>query len=137
MANKYEARVYGDSVEFTMRIKRDSFAPEHVILVTIDVSAMTREQMLKYCFSGATLRVKLQSQLRGKTEVQLSGYAKDGYKTTFEKIDEGSTTSLGDRLMKLTKPEFIAFMLENFGMPEDEAIIVFRRKHGLETPDEE
>ena len=137
MASKYAVEVYGDTVQFLMRIKRDSFANEHEILVKVDITGVAHDSIVKYAFSGATLRVKLQSQLRNKTEAQLIEYAKKGYNTTYADIDGGSTVTLGDRLMKLTKDQFIAFMFENFGMPEAEAIIVFRRKHNLETPDEE
>ena len=136
MASKYEVSVLGDIVTFIMRVKRTSFATEHTICVTVDITGVDHSNIVKYAFSGATLRVKLQSQLRNKTESQLADYAENGYKTSYEDIDGGQTVTLGDRLMKLTIDQFKVFMFENFAMDSDQATVVFRKKHNLETPED-
>ena len=139
MANSKAVSVIGNSCDFLMEVTKNKTAgtPEHKIVVTVDVTGVSRETMLSNNFSGSSMRVKLQSIMRRKTEVELSGYEKDGYRTTWTEIDAGTVQTLKDRLMAMNVDQFVEFCEEQFEMEYEDAIKLFNRKHGISEDEDE
>ena len=131
MASKKEVTIVGNVVTYIMNVKRDSFSPEHEIKCEVNIEGMDRDTIIKYAFSGQTLRVKHQSQIRSKPETEIARLAVSGIKCSWKDIDDGSTVSLGDRLMKLTKEQFVELMMTDLMLEEEDAIDLYNRKHGI------
>jgi len=138
---KRDKKVYvtGDVVKFGMEVTRDKTGgtPEHFIYIKVDIAGVSRETTLTNNFSGSSMRVKLQAIMRRKTEMELSGYEKDGYKTTWGEIDAGQVQTMKDRLMAMSVDEFTEFCEEQFEMDYEDAIKLFNRKHGISEDEDE
>ncbi len=134
---KKEMKISENSVVFDMDIARDSFALAHRVRVTVDITGVEVAQLAKYAFSGASVRVKLQSQLRKKTELELNAMALNGLKTTFKAIDAGSSSTPVDKLMLLSLNDFVKTMVEQLGLSVDQATTIYNRKHGIVPENEE
>jgi len=128
--------INGNIVTFEMSLKKDQLKGiEYKINVTVDVADVSRETMLENCFSGASMRVRLQTKLRKRSNRELAQLAISGYKTTWSSISarEGSTpANPADLLMKLSRSEFVDFMDDQYGIEEHVAIKMYNKKHGIE-----
>jgi len=138
MAIDKKVYINGNIVTFNMEVTKDKSgvvtSPTHIIPVTVDVTGVTREQMLSNNFSGSSMRVKIQNtHLRPLPEAKLRELAKTGYKTTWSKIDSGAPEMAPvDRLMLLSKDDFIETMGKDLGIPREQAERIYCNKHGLE-----
>ena len=132
MAIDKKVHVNGDSVTFTMGVKKDSFAKvQHEIKVTCDVTGINRTTLLQNNFSGSSMRVKLQNgHMRKQTEQTLERYGREGYKTSWKAIDDGFTASPVDLLMALNRDDFIETMAK-MGIEREQAIRIYNHKHDL------
>jgi len=139
MTRDKKVYVTDNTIRFGMEVTRDKTkgTPEHFIYVEVDITGVSRETTLSNNFSGSSMRVKLQSIMRRKTEVELSGYEKDGYKTNWAEIDAGTVQTLKDRLMAMNVDQFVEFCEKEFEMEYEDAIKLFNRKHGIDPEEDE
>lgn len=125
--------ISGKTAKFEMSIKGaklpDNF--EAYIKVEMNFEDAKFEDMLRVCASGQSARVALQSQLRAKTVPELQGMEKNGLIVRFNDIITGSVSRPIDKIMALSREDFIEMMIEEFDMDELTAINLFNKKHGI------
>ena len=125
--------VDGDTCSFNMVVKRDSFATEHDIKVTVDVTGITRDAMLANNFSGSSMRVKAQSKARKFSDKMLNTLAESGWKLKWAEIAEKYVPTIQDAIMELTWEQFFELMSEQFGMTDREQVRrMYCKKHDIE-----
>ena len=131
--------ITGNIVSFDMKIKKDSLkAPEHKISVQADITNVSRETLIKVCFSGSSARVRLQSKLRKKSESELARMAINGYKTTLKAImEKDAQQDYTDALHALSREEFIRTIMRDFRCDEAMAAKLYEKKHENDDNDEE
>lgn len=131
--------INGNTVTFEMKLKKDSLkAPEHKIKVEVDITGVSREILIKVCFSGSSARVRLQSKLRKKSESELARLAANGYKTTLKAImEKDAQQDYTDALHALSREEFIKTIMRDFGCDKATAATLYEKKHANDTDDEE
>jgi len=126
--------INGKVATFTMSIQGgklpDSF--KAIIAVAMNFEGATIEDLYKCCASGQSARVALQAQLRTKTVSELNGLANNGLKVSFNDIMKGSVTKPIDRLLALSKDDFILELAE-LGIDTEQATKIYNFKHGLES----
>lgn len=131
MAKKLE--ILGTRALFVMSLKGGDL-PENFeaeIAVEMDFNSAPKELLYKICASGQSARVALQSQLRKKSVPELQRLEKDGLIIKVEDIYSGQIVKPVDRLLAMSKEDFIETMMEDLGLSEDQAIEIYNRKHGI------
>lgn len=126
-----EVVIDGTIVLFTMGIKRDSFAPEHSISVSVDTDGVELDQVFAVTFSGSSARVRIQTRLRKLSEQELTRLESTGYECKWADIFEKVETSPADALAKLTREQFVDLIVEEYGLPTEQAEEMYNNKHGL------
>ena len=123
--------IKGNTVTFTMKIKKDSLkAPEHTIDVEVDIAGIKLETFIKVCFSGSSARVRLQSKLRKKSEGELAKLAANGLKITLKSImEKDAAQEYADAMMALTREQFVERVVKDFGATPQQANEMYDRKH--------
>ena len=131
MAKKMQ--IVGKEARFEMSIKGaklpDNF--EAFIQVTMDFTDARFEDMLKCCASGQSARVALQAQLRAKPVPELEALAKNGLVVKFNDIIAGNVTRPIDKIMALSKTDFVTMMVKEFELDQTTAEALYNKKHGI------
>lgn len=127
-----EVVIDGTIVLFTMGIKRDSFAPEHSISVSVDTAGAELDQVFAVTFSGSSARVRIQTRLRKLSENELTELESTGYECKWNDIFERVETSQADLLAKLTREQFVTLIVGEYGVSEEVATGMYNKKHGIE-----
>ena len=132
MAKRFE--IIGKKAFFTMSIKGGDLPSnfEVEIEAEMDFEGASQEQLLKCCASGQSARVALQSQLRKKPVAALRSYADNGLKVKFTDIISGDIAKPTDKLLALSKEDFVEIISEEFGISMEQAEKIYNQKHEIE-----
>ena len=131
--NVSEVNFDGKLLTWHMGLKLDSDGIEFEIDVEIDCTGIKLEDALLICGSGQSTRVRIQSQIRAEGRKAAESYALNGFKKTWDQVYTSQRRSADpeDLLMRLSKPDFIEFMIEKMGVDEATATGIYNYKHGL------
>jgi hypothetical protein len=66
-------------LKFAIGVKRYKDASSHVINVTLDISALTKDDLVGWLKNSTSPKVWVQAKLRKYTDMQLAEYARIGY----------------------------------------------------------
>ena len=104
--------------------------------IDIDCTGVSRQQLLSACGEGQSLRVKAQRIYRAKPASALKAFSvsQKVIKLTFKDI-ETHQQSVGDKLMLMTREQFIDFCVNEVGLDVDGGHEVYNKKHGLPKGD--
>ena len=133
MSKKLE--IIGKKAMFTMSLKGGDLPSNYEveINVTMDFTGATETQMIKCCASGQSARVALQGQLRKKTISDLDKLGREGMNVSFTDVIDGDVVSPVDRLLALTKEQFIEIISRDMGLDPEECEAIYDRKHGIKN----
>jgi len=133
MSKKLE--IIGKKAVFTMSLKGGDLPSNYEveINVTMDFTGATEAQMIKCCASGQSARVALQGQLRKKTISDLDKLVENGLNVSFTDVIDGEVVSPIDRLLALTREQFVEIISRDMGLSEEECIAIYNRKHGIKN----
>jgi len=125
MAKRFE--IIGKKAFFTMSIKGGDLPSnfEVEIEAEMDFEGASQEQLLKCCASG-------QSQLRKKPVAALRSYVDNGLKVKFTDIISGDIAKPTDKLLALSKEDFVEIISEEFGISMEQAEKIYNQKHEIE-----
>jgi len=108
---------------------------EFNITVEFDFTGLSLKQCHALLIDSSSPRVKLATRLRSMGVEKLKGLEANGYKCLVSDLGIraiGQTQSAGDILMKMDKPTFISWMVENIpGVDAEAAEKVYNKKHGI------
>ena len=110
---------------------------EYNIEVEFDFTGLTLEQCHALLIDSSSPRVKLATRLRSMKPVELKALETSGYKCLVSSLGIRATrveVSLKDRLLAMSKAEFIELMESEYDMSDGEAERIYNKKHGIVNP---
>ena len=130
-----EVMFHNERLEWVMGLRKSDKkdAREFVIPVSVVCNDVTREDFAMVCGGGQSTRVKVQSLLRKKSSNELASLESTGFEITWQALytNERTPMSIQDRLMLLSKPDFIEELVNGLGVDEETAEQIYKNKHGL------
>lgn len=130
--------VENDVAMFEMKVRGGNLPQdfEANIAVEIDFAAADKTQLIEIAASGQSARVALQAQLRKKSVQELMALGENGLRISVQDIYAGQIVRPVDRLMALSRADFVATMVRDLGLEEAQANEIYNRKHGIASGDE-
>ena len=128
-----KVQLVGNVAKFNQSVKGGKLPSnfEVYIVTEIDFTGAKLEDLYTCCAGGSSARVQLQAQLRSKSIEELNRLSKEGLKVTFNDIIANKVSKPVDKLMALSKDDFIELMVDEMGFDADDAERVYNKKHGI------